>query len=126
MKRHYYPSEDAGPHVVRDLTKCILCRRCVRACREIKKADILAMGYQGFDSKVVAGRDQPMDAEVCQSCDVCISVCPVGPWRSARMWKESQDAAGCCGGLGCPQILLSFPKNGGSRGLTAVHGNGHG
>jgi NADH dehydrogenase/NADH:ubiquinone oxidoreductase subunit G len=78
MKRHYYPSEDAGPHVVRDLTKCILCRRCVRACHEIKKADILAMGYQGFRSKVVAGRDEPLDADVCQSCNVCISVCPVG------------------------------------------------
>jgi len=36
------------------------------------------MGYQGFGSKVVAGRDEPLDAEVCQSCDVCISVCPVG------------------------------------------------
>jgi predicted molibdopterin-dependent oxidoreductase YjgC len=78
MKRHYYPSEDAGPHVVRDLTKCILCRRCVRACHEIKKADILAMGYQGFRSKMIAGRDEPLNAEVCQSCDVCISVCPVG------------------------------------------------
>jgi NADH dehydrogenase/NADH:ubiquinone oxidoreductase subunit G len=78
MKRHYYPSEDAGPYVVRDLTKCILCRRCVRACHEIKKADILAMGYQGFGSKVVAGGDEPLDAGICQSCDVCISVCPVG------------------------------------------------
>lgn len=78
MKRHYHAAEDASQHVVRDLSKCILCRRCIRACHEIKKADILAMGYQGFGCKVIAGRDQALDAEVCQSCDVCLSVCPVG------------------------------------------------
>lgn len=78
MKRHYYPAEDAAQHVVRDLSKCILCRRCVRACHEIKKADILALGYQGFDCRVIAGRDRPLEAGVCQSCDVCLSVCPVG------------------------------------------------
>lgn len=78
MKRHYYPSEDAGPGVVRDLTKCILCRRCVRACHEIKKADILAMGCRGFDCKVMAGRDESLRADVCQSCEVCLTVCPVG------------------------------------------------
>ena len=78
MKRHYHPTEDAGPYVVRDLSKCILCRRCVRACHEIKKADVLAIGYQGFSSKMVAGCDEPLNAPVCQSCDVCISVCPVG------------------------------------------------
>ncbi len=78
MKRHFHPAEDAAQYVVRDLSKCILCRRCVRACREIKKADILAMGYQGFDCKVIAGHDRPLEADVCQSCDVCLSVCPVG------------------------------------------------
>lgn len=78
MGRHYHASEDAAPRVVRDLTKCILCRRCVRACHEIKKANILAMGHHGFGSKVIAGRDEPLVADVCQSCDVCVSVCPVG------------------------------------------------
>lgn len=84
MQRHYYPSEDAGPHVVRDLTKCILCRRCVRACREIRKADILAVAHHAFGSKVVSGRDEPLDAAVCQTCDVCISVCPVGALGKRR------------------------------------------
>jgi NADH dehydrogenase/NADH:ubiquinone oxidoreductase subunit G len=90
MKRHYYPSEDAGPYVVRDLTKCILCRRCVRACHEIKKAGILAMGYQGFSSKVIAGHDEPLNEAVCQSCDVCISVCPVGALAKRRRSDRGQ------------------------------------
>ncbi len=78
MKRHYHPAEDATRHVVRDPSKCILCRRCIRACHEIKGADVLALGYTGFHCKVIAGADEPLEADVCQSCDVCISVCPVG------------------------------------------------
>ncbi len=77
-RKHYHPMEDAGPYVVRDLGKCILCRRCVRACQEIAKQDVFAVGYRGFDCKVVVDQDQPLDKEVCRDCDVCISVCPVG------------------------------------------------
>ncbi|MFC2025069.1 2Fe-2S iron-sulfur cluster-binding protein [Chloroflexota bacterium] len=77
-RRHYYPLEDTNPYVTRDLTKCILCRRCVSACREIKKENVFAIAYRGFDSKIVVDQDQPLEKDVCRSCDVCISVCPVG------------------------------------------------
>ena len=46
--------------------------------RLVKKADVFAMAYRAFDSKVVVDQDQPLDKAVCQSCDVCISLCPVG------------------------------------------------
>lgn len=77
-KKRYHPLDDANPSLVRDLDKCILCRRCVRACHEIKKADVFAVAYRGFDSKIVVDLDQPLNKSVCQSCDVCVSVCPVG------------------------------------------------
>ncbi len=78
IRKHYYPLEDVSPYIVRDLTKCILCQRCVRACREIKKQDVFSIAYRGFDSKVVVDQDQPLDKEVCRDCDVCVSFCPVG------------------------------------------------
>jgi NADH-quinone oxidoreductase subunit G/formate dehydrogenase alpha subunit len=77
-RKRYYPIEDISPYIVRDLSKCILCRRCVRACIEIKKAKVFALAYRGFDSKVVVDLDQPLDKEVCRDCDVCISHCPIG------------------------------------------------
>lgn len=77
-EKHYYPIEEISPYIVRDLSKCILCRRCVRACREIKKEGILGIGYRGFDSKVVVDLDQELDKSVCESCDVCVLACPVG------------------------------------------------
>ena len=83
LPKPYYAIEDAGPSVVRDLTKCIQCRRCVRACRELKGAGILAVAYRGFATKIVAGQDRPLDEEVCADCDVCITVCPVGALTKA-------------------------------------------
>lgn len=78
VRKRYYPIEDISPYIVRDLSKCILCRRCVRACSEIAKQNVLAVAYRGFDSKVVVGCDQPLDSEVCRDCDVCLSFCPTG------------------------------------------------
>jgi NADP-reducing hydrogenase subunit HndD len=77
-RRRYYPIEDVSPYVVRDLTKCVLCRRCVRACAEIAKKNIFAVGYRGFDSKIVVDFDDAIDTDACRDCDVCISFCPTG------------------------------------------------
>jgi len=78
MRKRYYPIEDISPYVQRDLSKCILCRRCVRACRDIARQDVFAIAYRGFSSKVVVDFDQPLDKDVCRDCDVCISFCPTG------------------------------------------------
>ena len=78
MRKRYYPIEDVSPYIVRDLSKCILCRRCIRACNEIAKQNVFGMAYRGFDSKVVVDLDQPLDKDVCRDCDACISFCPTG------------------------------------------------
>lgn len=77
-KKRYYPVEDDNPYVIRDLSKCVLCFRCVKACREIKKENIYAVGYRGHSSKIIVGVDEPLNKEVCRECDVCASFCPVG------------------------------------------------
>lgn len=90
VRKRYYPIEDASPYIVRDLTKCILCRRCVRACNEIKKARVFGIAYRGFDSKVVVDFDQPIDKDVCQDCDVCISFCPTGALSRVKKLGEEK------------------------------------
>ncbi|MDZ4230531.1 MAG: 2Fe-2S iron-sulfur cluster-binding protein, partial [Dehalococcoidales bacterium] len=54
-KKRYYPIEDVSPYLQRDLSKCILCRRCVRACREIAGQGFFNVAYRGFKSKLVFG-----------------------------------------------------------------------
>jgi len=77
-RRRYFPIEDISPYIVRDLSKCVLCQRCVIACNEIAKQNVFAVGYRGFDSKIIVDFDQPIDKEVCRDCNVCISFCPTG------------------------------------------------
>ena len=81
----YYPLEDVSPYVRRDMSKCILCRKCVRACREIAAQDVYSMAYRGFGSKVVVDCDVPLNKEVCKDCGICIENCPT----SALMWPDA-------------------------------------
>ncbi len=90
VKRRYYPIEDVSPYIQRDLSKCILCRRCVRACSEVAKQSVFSIAYRGFDSKVVANCDQSLDKDVCRDCDVCISVCPTGALSKPRKISEEK------------------------------------
>lgn len=80
----FYPSEDTSPYVRRDMSKCILCRKCIRACSEIAGQNVYSMAYRGFGSKVVVDLDVPLDKEVCRDCGVCIEYCPT----SALMWPD--------------------------------------
>lgn len=94
-RKRFYQLEDMSPSITRDLTKCILCRRCIRVCEEKKK--LFSMGYRAFDSKVIYGLDQPVDADACENCDACIQVCPTGALSKGR-------ALGIGKG-GCPLVI---------------------
>jgi NADH dehydrogenase/NADH:ubiquinone oxidoreductase subunit G len=65
-----------SPYVQRDMGRCILCRRCIRACAQIAKKNVFAMAYRGFSSKVVVDCDVPLNKEVCKDCGICIDYCP--------------------------------------------------
>jgi NADH dehydrogenase/NADH:ubiquinone oxidoreductase subunit G len=84
IRKRYYPIEDLSPYIQRDLSKCILCRKCVKACREIAKQSIFGIAYRGFDSKIVVDADQPLNKDVCRDCLVCIPVCPTGALSHPR------------------------------------------
>ena len=79
-----YEVENASPYILRDMSRCILCRKCIRACREVAGQNVYAMAYRGFGSKVVVDCDVPLNKEVCKDCGVCIEYCPT----SALMWPE--------------------------------------
>jgi len=89
-RKRYYPIEDVSPYIVRDLSKCILCRRCVRACREIARQDVLSVAHRGFGTKIVVDTDQPLNKDVCRDCDICISICPTGALRRPKRVSEEK------------------------------------
>lgn len=87
-RRRFYPVERMSPYIRRDLSRCILCRRCIRACREVAKQDLFAMAYRGFSSKVVTGYDEVLNAEECKDCGICIEYCP-----TSALLKPSEEVA---------------------------------
>ena len=90
-RKRYFPVEDVSPYVHRDLSKCILCRRCVAVCRDIVRQNIYSIAYRGFDSKIVVDLDQPLDKEVCRDCGACIPVCPTGALsKPGRLGEEKK------------------------------------
>jgi len=72
----FYLAEDANPYIRRDMSKCILCRRCIRACSEIAGENIYSIAYRAFSSKVVVDFDEPLNKEVCKDCGICADFCP--------------------------------------------------
>jgi len=89
-RKHYYPVEDENSKMIRDMSKCVQCRRCVIACKSESGAPLFSMAYRGFDSKVIYGFDQPLGSQVCDDCDACIEICPSGALRKMRKAGEER------------------------------------
>jgi formate dehydrogenase alpha subunit len=102
--RSFYPLDDSNPFIERDLTKCILCDRCVKACHEIQGVTAIAYAYRGFDLKPATFQDKGLAESVCESCGLCVSLCPVGALldKLARnLGKETGKVKTICPYCGC-------------------------
>ncbi len=86
-----YPAEEASPYVRRNLSKCIMCRKCVGACRDIAGEGLLSVGYRGFQAKIVFGRDEPLESEECRDCGICIDHCPTGALSTPALTSRTQE-----------------------------------
>ena len=73
-----FPVDTSHPFFVLDNNRCILCRRCVRACGELVGNFTLAVAERGTHSMLVADSDQPLGKSSCISCGNCVQVCPTG------------------------------------------------
>lgn len=76
-ENHLYLEPDtAHPYIKSDLSQCINCYRCVRACEEIQGEMILGMSGRGFANSIIKGFDTTFDLSACVSCGACVQTCP--------------------------------------------------
>ncbi len=64
------------PYMTSDLSKCIMCYRCVRACDEVQGQLVLSVAGRGYDSQIIKGLDQDFFTSDCVSCGACSQACP--------------------------------------------------
>jgi formate dehydrogenase alpha subunit len=74
----YRPVVDANPFYLRDLSKCISCGLCVRACQQVQGAGTYELKGKGKDARPATSMDGSVDLSVCEFCGLCASLCPVG------------------------------------------------
>jgi formate dehydrogenase alpha subunit len=70
--------EEVNPFIERDLSKCILCARCIRACQELVVEGAIDYFRRGFIAKVATLNDLPLEASECTFCGTCVALCPTG------------------------------------------------
>tara|TARA_B100000508_G_scaffold140507_1_gene141804 strand:- start:3417 stop:6212 length:2796 start_codon:yes stop_codon:yes gene_type:complete len=74
---HLHREKDLShPYMTSDLSKCINCYRCVRACDEVQGQFVLSMAGRGFDNRIIKGADTTFDDSACVSCGACSQACP--------------------------------------------------
>lgn len=83
-----YGIDDSSKVIVRDMDKCILCRRCVTMCNDVQKVNALTPVDRGFDSVISTFFKKPLKDSECTYCGQCIAVCPTGALREARDYDK--------------------------------------
>lgn len=70
--------EQSTPHLIRDNSKCILCRRCVAVCSKNQHVGVIGPSERGFATHIASAFDLPLGYTACVNCGQCIAVCPTG------------------------------------------------
>jgi len=70
--------EEVNPFIERDLSKCILCAKCIRADQELVVEGAIDYIERGFASKPATLNDMPLEKSECTFCGTCVALCPTG------------------------------------------------
>lgn len=75
---NFKPFEQGNPFMTRDLSKCVLCGKCIRADHELVGVGAIDYQGRGFDSRPATLLENPLEASTCTFCGTCAAMCPTG------------------------------------------------
>ena len=73
-----YTIDDLSPSIVRDNSKCVLCRRCVSVCQKVQNVGVIGPVNRGFTTAIESPWEMKLSEMSCINCGQCIVNCPVG------------------------------------------------
>lgn len=71
-----YPVDDSSHSIIRNMDKCILCRRCETMCNKVQTVNVLSAVDRGFETVIAPAFNLPMNETSCTFCGQCVAVCP--------------------------------------------------
>ena len=83
--------DDVSPSIVRDFSKCVLCRRCVATCKNVQKIGAIDCINRGFESCVSTVGNKSLNDVNCTFCGQCIQSCPTGALHEKETIDEVWD-----------------------------------
>lgn len=69
---------DTSPSIIREMDKCIMCRRCETMCNDFQTVGALNAMGRGFESVVAPAFEMNLEHSPCTYCGQCVAVCPTG------------------------------------------------
>ena len=90
-----YSIDRSSSSVIRNMNKCVLCKRCIRTCIDLQEVGVLEALNRGHDTKVGTFLDKPLADVICINCGQCINRCPTGALKandpSDEIWRAIDD-----------------------------------
>lgn len=87
--------DNSSPSIVRDSSKCVLCRRCVTVCNQIQGVSLMNPHHRGFSTFIGPSEDELLGESICTNCGQCVLVCPVGALKekdsTEQVWEALHD-----------------------------------
>jgi NADP-reducing hydrogenase subunit HndD len=80
--------DESATHMVRDNSKCILCRRCSSICEKVQGIGVIGPNQRGFATFIGSPFEMGLGETSCVSCGQCIAVCPTGALYEKSSIKE--------------------------------------
>ena len=80
--------DDSAVHMIRDNSKCILCRRCSAICEKVQGIGVIGANMRGFATFIGSAFDMGLGETSCVSCGQCIAVCPTGALQEKSQVDE--------------------------------------
>lgn len=76
--------QEVNPFIERDLSKCILCAKCIRVDHELVVEGAIDYIHRGFVAKPATLGDVPLEGSECTFCGTCVAACPTGALMEKR------------------------------------------
>ena len=73
-----HPEDFGSAAIIRDNSKCVLCRRCVAVCSKVQNVGVIGAIRRGFNTSIASPWDMSLGETACINCGQCIAVCPTG------------------------------------------------